>query len=783
MASRYWVGNLGGFNDTAHWSTSSGGAGGASVPGDSDDVFLDANSFTLANQYISIGMFETFSCGSINCVGVLNLPSIFGNMIFSILRIYGSVNFTGLLHVYVTNVKCSGGSSHTFTSGGINVDYDLTFESGTYTLQDNLSVDGYTVADEEYGGSIIHTGGTLNTNGKTVTCWSFISSGNTLTLGSSTIKTHGATITVTTLNANTSTFQTSNTGTFSGGGKTYNNLIINGTTTVSGSNTFAALTVNASKTLILTAGTTQTVTTLTATGESDQIITIQSSSSGTAATISQATGTVNAKWCTIKDSTVTGGATFNAYFSTNVSGNTGWVFYINFASLVSGYIPHYYADKNPNGTSGGQIDELNYISSGFRETFNGNGTATTFYMSFGSLTTASNVVIVNNATLTSGAATSGFNVSYASGYFTLTTAASTGVGNVDITAYKPVLAASCITNCTFAATYGEGNNTNVYLSGNRSFPARVWWSDTLDPTYFPATSYADIGETNDKMMGFLPHGNTFLFCKYRSIHGQNGAPPNQSIVEIYKGEGLIATDSLRLADGYPTFMSQRGVVQLQQQDLGYKLELISKDINGIPGIRNGIITETLANRELAFAWVFDNKYFLWLNGTIWVYEYNLKSLENNEMVYPWIPWKTFTNAACFVDKDNYLYFAGTGNLFKFDPTTSTDDGAAIDAFWLGKKYYPSDRRTINHFSHLYWYTQMTSNIATSTVNFTAYVSGASSVKSVTFTPDVSYKDYSTRHSLSYRSDAIQYMIRENSTGGGFSLKGVDTLHSPVRRTI
>ncbi len=454
------------------------------------------------------------------------------------------------------------------------------------------------------------------------------------------------------------------------------------------------------------------------------------------------------------------------------------------ASTVSGYIPTYYADKNPDGTGGGQIDELNYISSGFRETFNGNGTATTFYMSFGSLTTASNIVIVNNATLTSGAATSGFNVSYASGYFTLTTAASTGVGNVDITAYKPVLAATCITNCTFGIAYGLGNDTNLYLSGNSSFPARVFWSYVGDATYYPATSYADIGVPNDKMMGFISHANSLLMMKYFSIHAWNGMPPDNSVTEIYEGEGLIATDSLELADGYPTFMSQRGIVRLQTEDLGYKLELISRDVNGVPGFRNGMLTETVTNREASFAWVHDNKYFLWLNGTIWVYQYDLKHTEQNETVYPWVPWKPFSNARCFAVKDDYLYFGGQGNLYKFDPAVNTDDGLAIDSFWLGKRFVP-DRKTINAFHYVNWDIQMTSGIATSTVNFTVYASGASNVKSVTFTPDAttSYVDYPIKQNVHYNTNSIQYMIQENSTSGSFSLNKVDIEYMPVRRMI
>lgn len=50
MATRYWVSNgttsTGLFSDTAHWSTSSGGAGGASVPGVGDTGIFDSNSST-----------------------------------------------------------------------------------------------------------------------------------------------------------------------------------------------------------------------------------------------------------------------------------------------------------------------------------------------------------------------------------------------------------------------------------------------------------------------------------------------------------------------------------------------------------------------------------------------------------------------------------------------------------------------------------------------------------------------------------------------------------------
>jgi len=49
MAERYWVGDSGNWNDTAKWSTSSGGSGGASVPGTGDNANIDANSLAASS--------------------------------------------------------------------------------------------------------------------------------------------------------------------------------------------------------------------------------------------------------------------------------------------------------------------------------------------------------------------------------------------------------------------------------------------------------------------------------------------------------------------------------------------------------------------------------------------------------------------------------------------------------------------------------------------------------------------------------------------------------------
>ena len=75
MANKFWVGNGGDWDSTTHWSLTSGGTSGASVPSQNDDVFFDANSFTSGSQtVIDTDVYE--NAKSINFTGVTNTPNI-----------------------------------------------------------------------------------------------------------------------------------------------------------------------------------------------------------------------------------------------------------------------------------------------------------------------------------------------------------------------------------------------------------------------------------------------------------------------------------------------------------------------------------------------------------------------------------------------------------------------------------------------------------------------------------------------------------------------------------
>jgi hypothetical protein len=80
------------------------------------------------------------------------------------------------------------------------------------------------------------------------------------------------------------------------------------------------------KTVNITSGATQTYTSLIAIGTPASKITIQSVTPGSAATLSKSSGFTVIRNITLKDITASGGATFYALGTTNVSGNTGWAF-------------------------------------------------------------------------------------------------------------------------------------------------------------------------------------------------------------------------------------------------------------------------------------------------------------------------------------------------------------------------------------------------------------------------------------------------------------------------
>lgn len=200
MANRFWVGGTGTWDaaTTTNWSATSGGAGGQSVPGSSDDVTFDAASGT-GTVTVSVG-------AASSTITLISLTASNFN---------GTLDFAGGNN---NSLTLSGGSFNNSSS----VTRTLNMGTGTFTLQGNTPFwncstgTNLTLAASTSTISFTGTGGTsarrFGGGGKTYATVSVVSGTAAFTpVGNSTIGTltispgntvyvaSGTTLTVTTL--------------------------------------------------------------------------------------------------------------------------------------------------------------------------------------------------------------------------------------------------------------------------------------------------------------------------------------------------------------------------------------------------------------------------------------------------------------------------------------------------------------------------------------------------------------------------------------------------------
>ena len=341
MADRYWILGTGTWDatSTTNWSASSGGAGGASVPTGSDNVFFDANSnvgtdaFTVTmadSPRVCADFIASGLDGTMTLAGTSIGLTVFNNLDWpatNFIRSYtGTTTFatTNTGRTVTTNGKTliSGnfdGVGGSWSLGSAFTCSTLTLTNGTFDLAGYTSTSS--VRFQTAGGAK-----NLTFNGGTLTC-----------SGAGAFEFNNAAPTNFTTTAGTGTGTISMTNaiakTFVGGGSTFNctlNQGAGGTLTITGSNTFSDIT-NTRKSvsavsILFTAGTTNTFTNWNASGESTRLLTIGSVTAN-GHTLSKASGTVSADFLSISRSTATGGAAWYAGAnSTDGGNNSGWIF-------------------------------------------------------------------------------------------------------------------------------------------------------------------------------------------------------------------------------------------------------------------------------------------------------------------------------------------------------------------------------------------------------------------------------------------------------------------------
>lgn len=137
-AARFWVGGTGTWDnsDTTHWSGSSGGAGGSSVPASGDTVTFDGSS---GGGTVTVAA----TINGSNTITSITMGAFTGTLDFSVNNpsiTMGTFSITGT----GTRTLSMGSGTFTLTSANANVwdattTTNLTFNKGTSTIKSNYT--------------------------------------------------------------------------------------------------------------------------------------------------------------------------------------------------------------------------------------------------------------------------------------------------------------------------------------------------------------------------------------------------------------------------------------------------------------------------------------------------------------------------------------------------------------------------------------------------------------------------------------------------------------------
>jgi hypothetical protein len=307
-------------------------------------VTTEANSISF-NITAGTGPFAITSGQSVKN---LNFTGFTGSFNITTRTIYGNLTLVSGMTLgsgtSPTTFAATSGTQ-TITSATQTQDYPITINGVGGTVQ---LVDALTMGSSR---TLTLTNGTFNSNAKSVTCGAF--SGNnsntkTLTITNSTITiTNGTSSTGfiilgggTTLASTGSSivFTTASVAQFYGGGNafTYPQVTMSGTgQLIIGANGASTVITTLSNTVqpciisILSTANNTTVTNFNLSGTAGNLVTFNSSVAGTARTISKTTGTVNALYLNVQDSTASGGAKWYANSSNDLGNNTVWNIFNN----------------------------------------------------------------------------------------------------------------------------------------------------------------------------------------------------------------------------------------------------------------------------------------------------------------------------------------------------------------------------------------------------------------------------------------------------------------------
>ncbi|TYS46764.1 hypothetical protein [Bacillus infantis] len=348
---------------------------------------------------------------------------------------------------------------------------------------------------------------------------------------------------------------------------------------------------------------------------------------------------------------------------------------------VTPYIPTISISKNPAG-GGTAYEDFNLLGTWFKDSFSGDGTSVEYLLSLKDLDVGREVEVSydGGATFQKREVAGDYTVNRSLGKVTFKTPPAKGTNNIIIKASKYFSDfQSRIKNCRFSVMYGGQNDTRLFVSGNPNHPSQMWRSGLYDPTYFPENGFYKIGQDTDPIQGFSKQYDTLIIHKKYSLWNMsyelNNGSASFPIKPINDNITTLAPESIQIIENNPVWLTKDGVYMLISSNV--------RDERNVQHISRAIDGKLLKepNLEKAISVDYDKKYWLAVNGNVYIFDYVLKE------------WYMYDGiqASCFLEHDDgFLYFGHktTGFVYRFktpdEPYPYNDDGQPIKAHWFSK---------------------------------------------------------------------------------------------------
>jgi hypothetical protein len=379
-------------------------------------------------------------------------------------------------------------------------------------------------------------------------------------------------------------------------------------------------------------------------------------------------------------------------------------------SAVTPHIPTVYINCLPDFTSSTANDAYNLIGAGFKVTYNGNGSATTYTLPLQNLDATEITVLIDNVAKNED---EHFTVNRTNGTINFATGTSphgapiAGTNNVEITAYKTVEGSkSKITGCKVCLPYGgEGSSvqggTRAFAMKNSAYPSTLWYCDLALTgngfTYWPDTQYEILAQNAQSITAADKQYGELIIFKSRSTFALNynfdGETAFYQIREVNSSIGCDMPGSVQLIDNRLTFANTYGgiyTIYSTNNTAEENIRPISGNINGTV-VNKGLLQEANANLVAATSIDFERKYWLCVGSNVYLWDYEktpFYGAEDYEKAQRRLAWYKFNNinAKSFYGASSLYYGQRSSNKIVKFIESFYDFDLAINAHWKSKAF-------------------------------------------------------------------------------------------------